>query len=112
MMKKLIFIPILVLVLFLLIACTNNINEEFKDNLEEIEESSENILSEMDDLILQDCCSACTDNYGKDALPDQTSCVDVIEQSKDSIYNVRNEDTLNNCLAIFELEPKTIATCE
>ena len=113
-MKRLIILTILVLVVFL-VGCTKALEKgltETREEFEEIEQESESIQSDIDNLILQDCCDACTYNYGEDPLPDETLCVDVINQYRDSIYNVREDESLNNCIELFEANPKTIATCK
>lgn len=114
MMKKIMFLSILGLVIFLM-GCAKELEKGLTKTggeIVEIERESERINAAGDELMLRDCCDACTYNYGQDPKPDETSCIDVINQNRDSLYNVREDQILDQCIEIFKANPQTIATCQ
>ncbi len=102
------------ILLLLLTSCTPALEKglvKTQQEISEIEQESEQIQGEMDALVRQDCCAACTYNYGKETLPAATPCTTVINENRASLYNVRSEEILDRCIELFTKEPQTIAAC-
>lgn len=112
-MKKTFIVSLLLTAVFLF-SCTKALEKglvKTGEEIKEIEQESQRIRAEMDAAVLADCCDACSYNYGKEPLPENTPCAAAINQNRDSIYNVRSEEMLNDCITLFEKTPRTIAAC-
>lgn len=102
------------ILLLLLTSCAPAVEKglvKTQQEIREIGQESEQIQVKIDALVRQDCCAACTYNYGKETLPAATPCTTVINENRASLYNVRSDEILDRCIELFTKEPRTIAAC-
>lgn len=85
-------------------------------NLEEVEKETALIADDIQQSILINCCSICThpvigqDPNTSDAV---MPCDEVISQiDRDSPFNYRSAETLDQCIGLFRQNKQTVATCE